>query len=49
MNEKLGIEMRTTAGEWTFSNGIIERQDIFEAIIKTLEDVRCDPGLQSWS
>ena len=47
MNEKLGIETATTAAEAPFSNGIVERQNVtlFEAMIKTLQDTKCDPEM----
>ena len=43
MNEKLGIETRTTAGESPFSNGIVERHNkiLHETMQKTLEDTKC--------
>ena len=52
MNEKLGVETRTTAGESPFSNGIVERHNkiLFEAMMKTIEDVKCEPEIAlAWS
>ena len=47
MCEKLNIESTTTAAESPFSNGIVERHNLIlaEAMVKTLEDVRCDPDV----
>ena len=47
LNEKLGVEMITTAAESPFSNGICERHNaiLFETMSKTLEDAKCDPDL----
>ena len=52
MNEKLGEETRTTAGESLFSNGIVERHNkiLFEAMMKTVDDVKCEPDIAlAWS
>ena len=47
MNEKLGVETATTAGESPWSNGIVERHNatLYEAMSKTLRDTNCDPEM----
>ena len=44
MNEKLGIETSTTAGEAPFSNGLVERSNkiLYESMMKTMQDTKCD-------
>lgn len=44
MNEKLYIEPRTTAGEFLFSNGIVEKHNkiSIESFGKTFEDIMCE-------
>ena len=52
VNEKLGIETRTTAGEAPYSNGIVERHHkmLYECMVKTIEDVKCEPEVAlSWA
>jgi len=52
MNEKLGIETSTTAGEAPFSNGLVERNNkiIYESMMKTMEDSKCDMSTAlAWS
>ena len=47
MGGKLGIEIRTTAAESPFSNGIVERHNkvVYEAMMKTIDDCKCDPEI----
>jgi hypothetical protein len=47
MNEKLGVETATTAGESPFSSGIVERHNatLYVTMLKTLEDTKCDPEI----
>ena len=52
MNEKLNIEIATTAAESPFSNGTVERHNLIlaEAMQKTLLDVKCEPQIAlSWA
>ena len=47
MNEKLNIEICTTAVENPFSNGTVEHHSLIvsEAMEKTLEDEKCEPEI----
>ena len=52
MNEKLGIEPSSTAGEAPFSNGMVERNNkiIYESMMKTMEDSKCEMSTAlAWS
>ena len=52
MNEKLNIEIGTTAAESLFSNGTVECHNLIvaEAMEKTLEDEKCEPEIAlSWA
>lgn len=47
LGDKFGIEIRTTAAESPFSNGIVERHNavIYESMMKTIDDCNCDPEI----